>query len=429
MHTIAAIGVGNRGNGYLRWLKKFCGDRAQAAALCEKDEGKLLAAARRFGVPKERCYTSDEAFFGAGRLAEAVLICTGDRDHYGHAVKAIELGYHVLLEKPISPSLAECNALLELAKSHGVHVVVCHVMRYMPYFQKLYEIATDGRYGRLMGIDHTENVGYFHFAHSYVRGNWRREDETTPMLLAKSCHDFDYINWLMGGGCTGVSSVGQLSYFVPANAPEGAAARCLDCPAHIRARCEYDAERLYITAPLWRVTFLRFMGDVLTGKPKFTKADKYEALRTGLYGRCVYRCDNTVCDHQSTLLTYGDRYATTTTTAFSKRSFRRTVLQLEHADVIADSRSERIVIREFGKGKRSIKVSLVHIVHREGDQRLIRAFVDLLDGVKTPGLALTFIEESIESHRLVLLAEESRKRGGEMLPACMAGEETEKLTK
>ncbi len=417
MHTIAVIGLGNRGSGYLRWLKRYCGKRARVAALCEKSEEKLTAAAKRYGVAAERCYRDEDAFFAAGRLADAVFVCTGDRDHYRQAMAAIALGYHVLLEKPISPSLPECEAIRDAAADRGVQVVVCHVLRYMPYFQALYHIAAGGRYGRLLDVNHTENIGYFHFAHSFVRGNWRREDETAPMLLAKSCHDLDFINWLMGGGCQSVSSVGSLAYFTQEHAPKGAGARCLDCPAPVKNACPYDAERLYITTPLHRATFLRFMGDVLTGKPRFTRADKYAALRTGPYGRCVYACDNDVCDHQSALLDYGGRQAVLTVTAFAQRSFRRTILHLEKADVIAEGCSGRVTVRAFGGGVRRRRIGLVHITHRAGDKRIVRAFIDLLDGKPVDEACLTRIGQSVESHRLALLCEQSRHRDGERVSA------------
>lgn len=414
MITIAVLGLGQRGTGYALWTKLRCSDRAKVVALCDKNKDRLSMNARRHKIKNELCFNSADELFDAGRIAEAIYICTQDRDHYGHAIRAIELGYDILLEKPVSPDIDECREIAAKAAERGVKVVVCHIMRYMAFYKKLNELVKSGSYGKITSIEHTENIGYFHFAHSYVRGNWHSSQATTPMLLAKCCHDFDFIDWLMGGGCRSVSSLGTLGYFTSENAPDGCGERCLDCPKNIKKRCPYDAERLYITTPLHKATFVRFMRSVVTGKPNSTKKDAYEALRTGDYGRCVYKSDNDVCDRQTALLDYGDgRFANITATAFSKKCFRRTVIHLERADIFAESAGNKIILSDYlGKVKR-IRINETSIAHLAGDAAVVRSFIDLLEGKSNEDA--TLIETTVASHSLVMLCEQSRKLNGERL--------------
>ncbi len=321
-----------------------------------------------------------------------------------------------MLEKPVSINIAECEEIRNKAKEKGVYVVVCHVMRYSPFFKKMNQLVKSGKYGNIISIEHTENIGYFHFAHSYVRGNWRDSEKTTPMLMAKCCHDFDLIHWLMGDGCKSISSYGSLSYFKKENAPEGCGDICLDCPKHIKNNCPYDAESLYITAPIWRFTFLKLLGDVITGKPKYNRKDKYDSLRTGLFGRCVYKCDNNALDHQVVTMDYGDnRYVNLNVTAFSEKCYRHTILHMEKADIHCDESKGRFIINRFGKGSKTVYAGVIRLAHISGDMALVNNFIKLLSGEPVETDDLTFIDTTIVSHRNVMKAEQSRKEGGKVI--------------
>ncbi len=413
MITIAVIGLGNRGASYMRWTSLLNGKKAKIVALCDQDAGRLEYFSKKYKVSQDKAFLSDEEFFKAGKLADAIYICTMDQDHYRHAMWAIDKGYHILLEKPVSSVISECEEIRDRAKKKNLHVVVCHVMRYAPFFKKMNQLIKEGKYGRVLSIEHTENIGYFHFAHSYVRGNWRNSETTTPMLLAKCCHDFDLIHWLLGDNCQAISSYGNLTYFTREFAPVGSGDRCLDCPSHIKDNCAYDAERLYITTALWKATFLRFLGSVITGKSKFNKKDKYEALRNGLYGRCVYKCDNNACDHQVVTMKYAnDIYVNLNVTAFSKLNYRRTNIHLEKADILCDESKGRFIIREFTKRKKVVKAGIIHFVHIPGDIAIVKNFIKLLSGEKLEEDDLTFMETTTISHRNVMLAEKSRKENG-----------------
>ena len=150
-----------------------------------------------------------------------------------------------MLEKPISPNARECLDLQRRAEEKGTQIMVCHVMRYTKFYRKLKELIDSGVIGDVVHVTHTENVAYWHYAHSYVRGNWHKTADSSPMILAKCCHDMDILSWLLGSRCRTVSSFGDLRYFREENAPAGSPARCTDgCPHS--GSCPYYAPALYL---------------------------------------------------------------------------------------------------------------------------------------------------------------------------------------
>lgn len=408
MTEISVIGLGQRGFNYMRWARLFDAS-VSFPAVCDRNRDRADYAARRYKA-EETFY--DDAEFFKKRRSDAVIVATQDRDHYGHCVRCIELGYrHILCEKPVSPDIAECEALDALAKERGVTIVVCHVLRYTKYYKKIKEIIKNGTIGELCDIEHIENIGYFHFAHSYVRGNWRREEETSPMLLAKCCHDFDLFRWLVDRPVVSVSSIGSLEHFKKENAPAGAAGRCADCPLK---NCVYNAQNLYVRDPLWKCTFLRFDGSVITGKYLPTKKEKLEALRTGPYGRCVYACDNDVCDRQTVnVLFEGGVTVSHSVTAFSDRMMRLTKIYGTKGEISADDHTGKIRVRVFGGRNRTYRTKLLRgLGHVDGDANLIRGFLKLVRGESPDSADVTFLSETVESHRAAILADRSRKEGG-----------------
>jgi predicted dehydrogenase len=410
MKTIAVIGLGERGINYMRWLKLFNRKKAKTVAICDIDPVKVREVGKKFGIPNEMCFTKDNDFF-VKKLADAIMICTQDRDHYKHTIAAIKLGYDILVEKPLAPTIAECEDIRDRAHEKGVRVLVCHVLRYSKYYLKVKEILRSGIIGEPVSLEHTENIGYFHFAHSFVRGNWRRDDLTTPAILAKCCHDMDLIYWFMASRCERISSYGSLSYFRKENAPRGATSRCLGgCAA--KKNCPYDAERLYIKDPFWRATFIKYMPRVLTGRIHSTKREKYEVLRNGDYGRCVYMCDNNVVDHQVVAMEFeGGKTAVHTMTAFSGKMHRSTHITGTRGEIIANDIAGRIRVNIFGGKSRKYKFVMLP-GHLDGDISIVSNFVRLINNEKMEMSDLTFVDLTIESHRMALAAEESRKNRG-----------------
>jgi len=415
MITIAVIGLGNRGNNYMNIVKHFCKEDAKIVALCDKFEERLNECKVNFDIPEDKCFVSEDEFFKE-KHADAIFICTQDRDHYGHAVKAIELGYHIMCEKPLSPSIPECEDLIDRCNKKGVKMLVCHVLRYSKYYSKMKEIIDSGVIGEVVSIDHTENIGYFHFAHSYVRGNWRNSETTTPMVMAKTCHDFDIIHWLMNGGCERVSSFGSLKHFNEANAPEGSALRCLD-GCKVQGKCPFDAERLYITTPLTKATFLRFMGRTITGKAKATKEDKYKALKEGNYGRCVYHSDNNVADHQMVNMDFTNgRTASLTVSAFSKKNYRHTHIMGTLGEIRGEDYKGIITVSQYLGKKTKYKTKLIpYQGHIGGDYGLVKDFVAMMNGKPTKQKDLTVVDVTIHSHKMAMAADYSRLHNGEVV--------------
>ena len=238
------IGAGQRGMIYAKYALEM---GHEIAAVAETDEVKRQIAGDLFGIPAERRFLNGKDLLALPKLGDAAIIATMDRDHYREAIPAMEKGYHLLLEKPISPDPEETLAIEECAVRTSRHVTVCHVLRYSPFFRALKKAVTDGKIGRVITIQHNENIGNFHIAHSFVRGNWRRSDLASPLVMQKSCHDMDLMVWLTGSKCESISSFGDLTYFKAENAPENAAERCAECP--LKDSCRYLATIIQLPVP------------------------------------------------------------------------------------------------------------------------------------------------------------------------------------
>ncbi len=376
MKTVAVIGLGNRGAMYARRINAQGG---KVVAVCDINESVLKHVGNKLGVPEDMRFNSTEELFSKGKLADAIVVASQDRDHYGHAKSALELGYHVLCEKPVSPSKDECIELANLAKEKGLYMVVCHVLRYAGFYDAIKKVIDSGAIGEITNVQQTENVGYWHYSHSYVRGNWRREDETTPSILAKCCHDLDMLYYYIGKPCKSVSSHGSRRIFIPENAPEGATDRCMQGCPHAKT-CPYYAPRLYYKFT-WR-TFPIYLNrwSLITrmGNPK--RKDVVEALRTtSPYGRCVYKCDNDVIENQTVLCKFeGDVNATLTMNASSRGCFRYVHITGTKGEIIGKDFFGKFRLNVWGKRSKTIKAN-VGQGHLGGDSGIIHDFLELVE--------------------------------------------------
>ena len=411
--TFAICGCGSRGLEAYAPYQELHPERMRIVAGADSRPERLAMLRERYGLAEDRCFASDEELLAQPRLADAMIIATQDRQHVPAALAALDKGYHLLLEKPISPDLDQCRQLVEKARETGRMVVVCHVLRYTKFYGTLEAMLRRGEIGKIETIDAVEHVAYWHQAHSFVRGNWRRSDETSPMILAKSCHDMDILRWLAGERCLKVQSFGSLDYFRPDRAPAGAAERCLDGCA-CKAACPYDAEKIYLTAPH---SGLRTKGpgwpcNVLCDEP--TEERIYEALRTGPYGRCVFHCDNDVVDHQTVNLEFANNiHATFTMTAFTDTCRRTIHVTGTLGEIIGDMEAQTLRLRRFGQPEEVIDLRTgdgEFAGHGGGDMGLIADFCALLSGEKAE--SLTDVSVSVESHARALAAEQSRLEGG-----------------
>jgi predicted dehydrogenase len=406
--TIAVLGAGARGHTFAGFAERF-GDRAQVVAVADPRADRRDELAGRLGVPAGRRFGDWRELAAQPRLADAVVVTTPDREHVGPAVRCAGLGYHVLLEKPIAPTWAECVEVVEAVERAGVILAVCHVMRYTAYTEAVKRAVAGGRLGQIVGVEHLEPVGWWHFAHAYVRGNWRRADGSGPSLLTKCCHDLDWLRYVVGRPAVAVSSRGGLHHFTAANRPAGAADRCLDCS--VEPACPYSATRLYLgfldnpkrrTWPLSVVT------------SDLTEDGVRQALREGPYGRCVYACDNDVADHQVVTIEFdGGVTATLTMSAFTPMGRRRTRIMGSRGFLEGDG--HQLTLTDFVTGQAEpVPVDDSAVVagggHGGGDFGVIGTFVDAVaSGDRS--LICTGPRESLDSHLMAFAAEQSRLTG------------------
>lgn len=413
---IAILGLGSRGlQVYAPIIQKYTDDM-ELTAVADILEDRVLEAKEKYHLKEENCFYNAEDLLSSERLADVMFICTQDRDHVRHAVAAIQKGYHILLEKPVSPDANECSILLKTAREHNRKVCVCHVLRYTPFYSKIKELILDGAVGRVMNIQAREDVGFFHQAHSFVRGNWRSSEETSPMILAKCCHDMDILVWLSDSRCKRVSSFGELSWFKEENAPQGSAKRCLG-GCLVKEKCPYDGEKIYITD---KDTGIRsgagWPSNMLVMHPEEESVRK--ALQDGPYGRCVYHCDNDVVDHQVVNLQMENGITITfSMCAFSATCNRTIKIMGTMGQLEGDMGENMIYYTPFGKETEEIdltKLTEDFSGHGGGDVRMVKQFRDyIMTGKESP--SITDLEVSLESHYIALAAEKSRQENGSMI--------------
>ena len=396
------IGAGSRGMTYALWAKQH---GMEITAIAEKRPDRLNSAGDRLGVPEAMRFSDAAPLFALGKLADAAIIATMDRDHYGHVMQALDCGYDILLEKPISPVPRECIAIEEKANALGRKITVCHVLRYTNFFMQIKEILDSGELGKVVAIKHSENIGSFHMAHSFVRGNWRNDQLSSPIILQKSCHDLDILLWLTGAHCTKVSAFGSLSYFRESNAPAGSSDRCLSCA--VADSCRFDARKAYLPV------LGQWPADVVCLEQ--TEEALMEALKTGPYGRCVYRCDNNVCDHMSILMEFDNGVtATFSITAQTSACHRNIHIMCEDGEILADDGERRIVVTHHVSSQadtfteRVINVRTNGSGHGGGDAGIMEDFTAVLSGEKE---SRSSISRSVESHLMAFAIEQARLTG------------------
>ena len=410
---VAVVGTGIRGRFAYSPFAKQRPDLMKLVAGADINPTRLKGWAKDYGVPENMLFESGEEFFKQPKMADVVIIATMDRDHYGHAIAALEKGYDVLLEKPISPVPEEFFEIAATAKRLGRKVAICHVLRYSMFFRLLKFYIDSGRIGDLVDIQHIETVGYWHQAHSFVRGNWGNADKSSPMIMQKCCHDMDILYWLAGCECKSVSSYGSLKHFRPEGAPPGATERCLDCPA--KAGCQYDAEKIYVKKYYGCVGNGMWPTSALTDDD-VNLTNVYKALREGPYGKCVYHTDNNVVDHQVVNMQFDHEItAQLTMVAFSETMSRTIRVFGTRGEIFGDMEKNEIVVRTFGQPEEHINVADYtsdFSGHAGGDNVMMEEFLLDCAGMGKVDQTLTSVDVSIHSHLMALAAEQSRLNGG-----------------
>ncbi|MBE6580264.1 MAG: Gfo/Idh/MocA family oxidoreductase [Ruminococcaceae bacterium] len=405
------LGAGNRGKVYTDDMAKYP-ELYEVVGVAEPIEARRDYIAKLHNIPADRVFADWRDLLALPKMADACIICTMDQEHTKPTIRAIDLGYEILLEKPVAANPEECMLLANYAEEKGVNVLVCHVLRYTPFFTKLKNLIDDGYVGRVMQIRHTEDVGHLHQSHSFVRGNWANSERSTPMILQKCCHDLDILQWLIGEKCTRVQSFGSLTYFTKENCPEGAPVRCTDgCPA--ADTCHYHAEKVYLSDDCHA-----WMKEAVAKCPDPTKEQIAKALRENNFGKCVFRTDNDVVDHQVVNMEFeGGATASLSMAAFNQGGRDIYVMGTDgslHGRMkdpyftyfsFKTGQTTQIPIEDAAKTSEHFGGG-----HGGGDQGIVSAFFSRMKGTYK-GKSISSIRQSVDNHLMAFAAEKSRIEG------------------
>ena len=400
--TAILIGAGLRGRiAYSSYALKHP-DEFQVIAVAEPDDTRRTEFAKQHGIPLEMQFADYKELLNKEKLADCAMICTQDKMHFEPTILALQKGYHVLCEKPMSPSKTEIVEMGKASKKYDRILSICHVLRYSPFFVKIKELLEQQSIGKVMSIQHIEKVGYWHYAHSYVRGNWRRADESSPMIMAKCCYDLDILAWLVDSKCTTIQSFGERSRFKEENAPKNAPNYCMDGCEH-RDTCPYYAPKFYFEHE-YAVGFVHAVSEDVCPE------SLSQALRKGPYGRCVYHCDNDVVDHQIVNMQFENGVtATLTMSAFTSQCSREIHIMGTLGELKGNMDDATIELRSFVDGSvQCIRLDTPHVGHGGSDEKMMKDFVHRVAENKP---TKTSADQSVESHLMALAAEDSRLHG------------------
>ena len=407
------IGAGNRGASYSETMASMP-DKFQVVAVADAEACRREVVRKEHGFGEDMCFSTWEDLLSRPKMADLAVIATMDHMHYEPAMKAIELGYDLLLEKPVAPTAQQCAEIATAAEKKGVRVLVSHVLRYTDFYKKVKTLVMDGAVGQVLSAVMVEALGNVHQSHSYVRGNWCSESKAAPMLLAKSCHDLDLIQWLLQKPCRRVTSFGQLTHFRRENAPQGAPIRCSDGGCPEEDRCYYNCRKLYKVTDKPNL-FRNAVAKGFCAETEPTQEEIDRALKVNDYGLCVFHANNDVVDHQVVKMEFEGG----ATVSFSMNAFNQggRYIRLFGTDgeLYANMSDDKITVYSFRTKERTEHpVSLIdesiHGGHGGGDQGIIRELYEYLSG-DYRGFCAADIATSVKNHLIGFAAERARHAG------------------
>lgn len=405
---VVVIGAGGRGLHYAKIMRQM-EEKYEVVAVADPIENYRNQVKDLYNLADDMCFDDYHPLFSLGKVADIAVIATMDREHFEPAMMAIDLGYDLLLEKPIAPSISECIKINEAANKKGVRIVLCTVLRYTGTFKMIKDIIDSGRIGKVMSINHEECVGNIHYSHSFVRGNWGNEEKSANMLIAKSCHDLDIFQWLIGKKCKFIQSFGTLSYFKAENAPANSPEYCIErCP--ISNECPYNAVKIYFEETKSPAAWYRTS---VTRKYPATDEAVIAGLSTTQFGKCVFKCDNNVVDHQVVNMIFEDDVTVTFTMNAFNKGGRSIHIMGTAGEIKATLNGETPILVYDFKTKETEEISLygrddIFTGHGGGDQGIITDMYDYFCN-QYNGKSIPTIEESLYSHLMAFAAEHSRK--------------------
>ena len=403
--TFAIMGLGNRGTVYAKALQDFK-EKAQIVAIADPRRSCLDAANEYLQLPETGLYDSADHLLSQPKLADVMIVATQDAMHREHAIRSMEQGYDLLLEKPISTNPKEVREIKAVADRLGRRVILAHVLRYTVFYRKIKQLLDQGAIGRVLNLEAAEHVSCHHMAHAYVRGHWRRKEDSSPIILAKCSHDLDLIYWLTGKHCKAISSVGSLDFFTKENMPQGAPERCADgCPA--AETCPYHAQNFYLShIPGWPTKNMH---------PTPTEENIREILDTTRYGVCVFRQDNDVVDHQQVQMLLEDNVTVSfSLNGFHTRGTRTIRINGTTGELWGDLNAKELYLQPHGGEITKIEIDALDTGHAGGDEGLVEDMVAYFRNEPCSN-SISTLDQSVESHYVAFAAEESRMQGGKQI--------------
>ena len=411
--TVAILGCGSRGAVYSKYMLRSP-EKYRIVALCDPIPEQIEKMHKLFGLSDTSDFLDTCEFLGEKR-ADVLVIASPDREHISQAVRGMELGYDILLEKPISDDREELSLLLDTQKRTGKKVIVCHELRYGKGYLKCKEILDSGRLGRLYAIDASERVAYWHWTQAYVKGVGASLELGYPAILAKCSHDLDLIQSYAKSECESVTSLGELGFFKAENAPAGATERCVTCP-HMNT-CPYSAKRIYIDGwhkagePEFKWPYTKVSIEV-----PLTEKALFDGITNGPQGRCVFKCKSDLVDHQIVQMSFKNGVVASLKMIYAAEMGRKYIFYCDRGELCLDERTDTIEVMPFGEDKEIIDISALiqsgQRGHGGGDEELVKNLYYAISGDEE---GTTTLKESIECHLMGIAADESRKNGGALV--------------
>lgn len=389
------LGAGYRGRAYAEYAQSHP-DQLEIVGVADPVQADAIPAPRYWNDWKECLADKPEA--------DIVMITMPDSLHHDSAIAALDAGYHLLLEKPISPTEEECREVIGKALEKKRLVIVGHILRYTAYFAHIKALIDSGELGEVVSIAHQESAGFWKVAHSYVRGNWANSKKSSPIILAKCSHDFDLFVWWLGKKCKKVTSFGSIKLFKPENMPKGAATRCVDCPPSIEKRCVWSARNMYVRHDELKYLFVDHSEEAMIKLIEETE-----------YGKCVYQADNDVPDHQTVTMEFeGGATVSHVMTGFTEKNIRTTRIALTRGEIVGDG--ENLDICRFDGNSVETGVPSVYRLpnksrHGGGDFNIVSELIRIIRR-NDPNEIRQTTEEALQSHLICFAAEKSRNNGG-----------------
>lgn len=412
---VVVTGYGNRGQVYADYSLDEPNELG-IAAIVDPNDFKLQEAKERYGLSDECLFHDFDEFVQSGIKCDLVINSTMDQYHYETAMKILNAGFDMLMEKPIVPEAKQLREIERVAREKKLNVFVCHVLRYTPYYRKIKEIINAGTIGKIMTMEMNEHVSVPHYLAAYVRGKWNSEEKCgSGFILAKSCHDLDLMCWLNNVSApTRVASFGNRSQFVPENAPAGATEYCYQCK--YERKCPYSAIDQYLGKNV-----MPFLTWDRLNKPldDITVDEKQEFLKKDIYGKCAYACGGDIVDRQNAIVSFENgSVATFNLVGGSTNPGRFIHIVGTKGEIVGMLEEDEFILRRHSVGPElygtdeKVQIHPINNAkyggHNGGDYAIMHDLVRYMHGDRS-SVSITSIEDSVNGHLCVFAAEQSRK--------------------